>query len=152
MTLACDSRAGTHHGNSPETMTVGPPKIGTRICLSGHIGTIKFVGSVHGTAGTWLGIEWDDPQRGKHDGAKDGVQYFACTWVACSPVAHLSHRFRVITESQGRGRSSDRHPLSSTGQPSHELSFLNTLRIYMDPKNKKLLSSVLPMESSRSRP
>ncbi|KAF9652922.1 hypothetical protein BDM02DRAFT_3183259 [Thelephora ganbajun] len=59
-------------------MTVSPPKIGTRILLSGHIGTIKFVGSVHGTTGTWLGVEWDDPQRGKHDGAKDGVQYFAC--------------------------------------------------------------------------
>ena len=60
-------------------MTVGPPKIGTRICLSGYIGTIKFFGSVHGTAGAWLGVEWDDPQRGKHDGAKDGVQYFTCT-------------------------------------------------------------------------
>ncbi|KAH7107600.1 RNI-like protein, partial [Auriculariales sp. MPI-PUGE-AT-0066] len=27
----------------------------------------------------WLGVEWDDPQRGKHDGTKDGIQYFTCT-------------------------------------------------------------------------
>lgn len=85
-------------------MTASPPRIGTRIFLAGHIGTIKFVGSVHGTAGTWLGVEWDDPQRGKHDGAKDGVQYFACTWVACGPVTRLSYRFRVLTSQSLKGR------------------------------------------------
>ena len=63
-------------------MTVMPPEIDTRILLSGYIGTIKFSGSVQGTSGTWLGVEWDDPQRGKHDGAKDGIQYFTCVWVA----------------------------------------------------------------------
>ena len=74
-------------------MTADPPKLGTRIFLTGHIGTIKFLGSVHGTTGVWLGIEWDDPQRGKHDGAKDGVQYFTCAWVAFGLVVHLSHPF-----------------------------------------------------------
>jgi dynactin complex subunit len=63
-------------------MTASPPKIGTRIFLLGYIGTIKFFGPVHGTTGTWLGVEWDDPQRGKHDGTKEGVRYFTCTWVA----------------------------------------------------------------------
>jgi len=72
-------------------MAVSSPKIGTRILLLGHIGTVKFCGSVHGTTGAWLGVEWDDPQRGKHDGAKDGVQYFTCTWVGCGPVVDLSH-------------------------------------------------------------
>ena len=62
-------------------MSPCPQKIGTRIFLSGHTGTIKFIGSVHNTTGIWLGVEWDDPQRGRHDGAKDGVQYFTCAWV-----------------------------------------------------------------------
>ena len=79
-------------------MAASPPRIGTRILLSGYIGTIKFVGPVHGTAGTWLGVEWDDPQRGKHDGAKDGVQYFVCTWVVCGSVACLSHRFHAFSQ------------------------------------------------------
>ena len=54
------------------------PRLGARISLSGHLGTIKYSGSVDGTSGTWLGIEWDDPQRGKHDGVKDGRRYFEC--------------------------------------------------------------------------
>lgn len=51
---------------------------GMRMAYKGHIGTVKFIGSVEGTSGTWLGIEWDDPTRGKHDGSKDGKRYFTC--------------------------------------------------------------------------
>ncbi|NXC05812.1 TBCE protein, partial [Orthonyx spaldingii] len=29
-------------------------------------------------SGIWLGVEWDDPQRGKHDGSYEGTQYFKC--------------------------------------------------------------------------
>ncbi|PFH54254.1 hypothetical protein AMATHDRAFT_135907 [Amanita thiersii Skay4041] len=55
------------------------PPIGTRISLAGHHGTVRYAGPVHGTDGIWLGVEWDDPSRGKHDGVKDGKQYFLCT-------------------------------------------------------------------------
>ncbi|KAF8077772.1 hypothetical protein FPV67DRAFT_1402566 [Lyophyllum atratum] len=55
-----------------------PPAEGTRIRLAGHLGTVRFVGNVDNTSGTWLGIEWDDPSRGKHDGIKDGKRYFTC--------------------------------------------------------------------------
>ncbi|KLO19152.1 RNI-like protein [Schizopora paradoxa] len=54
------------------------PALGTRFALHGYTGTIRFAGQVQGTQGIWLGVEWDDPSRGKHDGAKDGVQYFSC--------------------------------------------------------------------------
>ncbi|KAL1732491.1 hypothetical protein EV714DRAFT_206804 [Schizophyllum commune] len=55
------------------------PAVGTRISHSGHIGTVRFVGPVDGTQGTWIGVEWDDPSRGKHSGTKDGVSYFTCS-------------------------------------------------------------------------
>ncbi|NXD79779.1 TBCE protein, partial [Halcyon senegalensis] len=29
-------------------------------------------------SGIWLGVEWDDPQRGKHDGTYEGTRYFTC--------------------------------------------------------------------------
>ncbi|KAJ3522943.1 hypothetical protein NM688_g8801 [Phlebia brevispora] len=52
--------------------------VGRRLVHSGYIGTIRYVGPVNGTQGTWLGVEWDDPKRGKHDGVKDGRRYFTC--------------------------------------------------------------------------
>ncbi|KAK7040916.1 hypothetical protein VNI00_009512 [Paramarasmius palmivorus] len=54
------------------------PQVGTRISYLGNLATIRFVGSVDNTTGTWLGVEWDDSQRGKHDGVKDGKRYFSC--------------------------------------------------------------------------
>ena len=59
-------------------MTSNLPSIGTRISHSGYIGTIRYVGPVDGTNGLWLGVEWDDPKRGKHDGSRDGRRYFTC--------------------------------------------------------------------------
>lgn len=54
------------------------PSLGTRFSLSGYTGTVRYVGEVDGTHGTWLGVEWDDQDRGKHDGIKDGKRYFSC--------------------------------------------------------------------------
>ncbi|KAF7311353.1 CAP-Gly domain-containing protein [Mycena kentingensis (nom. inval.)] len=53
--------------------------LGTRLRLGDHTGTVRYAGPVDGTAGEWLGVEWDDPARGKHDGVKDGKRYFSCT-------------------------------------------------------------------------
>lgn len=52
--------------------------VGKRICVDGFFGTVKFAGAVPPTKGGWLGVDWDDPTRGKHNGIKDGVQYFTC--------------------------------------------------------------------------
>lgn len=41
-------------------------------------GTVRYVGSLPGRHGSWLGIEWDDSTRGRHDGALEGRQYFTC--------------------------------------------------------------------------
>ncbi|KAF9013951.1 hypothetical protein BDQ17DRAFT_1386518 [Cyathus striatus] len=54
------------------------PAPGTRIAYHGFLGTIRFVGTVLNTTGLWLGVEWDLPDRGKHDGLKDGIRYFTC--------------------------------------------------------------------------
>lgn len=60
-------------------MNTDLPAVGTRFCLSGsHIGSIRYVGPVDCTLGNWLGVEWDDPNRGKHSGVKDGKEYFSC--------------------------------------------------------------------------
>jgi len=49
---------------------------GERICHKGFYGTIRFLGEIQGKQGTWVGVEWDDPSRGKHSGEVEGTQYF----------------------------------------------------------------------------
>lgn len=52
--------------------------IGKRLSFGGDLCTVRFIGDVQGTNGEWLGVEWDDPSRGKHDGSVTGVKYFQC--------------------------------------------------------------------------
>jgi tubulin-specific chaperone E len=51
---------------------------GKRLSFDGHLCTARYVGPVNGTKGDWLGVEWDETWRGKHDGRRDGTRYFEC--------------------------------------------------------------------------
>ncbi|XP_022655924.1 tubulin-specific chaperone E-like isoform X2 [Varroa destructor] len=50
--------------------------MGQRVSVDGCYATVRFQGAVKGTQGLWLGVEWDDPARGKHNGCYNGTQYF----------------------------------------------------------------------------
>ncbi|XP_029010054.1 tubulin-specific chaperone E isoform X2 [Betta splendens] len=52
--------------------------VGRRVSCGGERATVRYVGPVPPTSGLWLGVEWDDPERGKHNGSHEGVQYFTC--------------------------------------------------------------------------
>lgn len=52
--------------------------IGKRLSFDGQLCTVRFYGAVEGTKGEWLGVEWDDPTRGKHSGEHQGHKYFEC--------------------------------------------------------------------------
>ena len=49
---------------------------GRRICFKDAYGTIRWEGSLEGKEGRWIGVEWDDPSKGKHSGTFENVQYF----------------------------------------------------------------------------
>ena len=51
-------------------------RVGLRLEVEGSKGTVMYEGLVEGTRGSWLGVEWDDPSRGKHDGTYAGLAYF----------------------------------------------------------------------------
>lgn len=53
-------------------------EVGTRISFNDALCTVRYIGEVRGTNGQWLGVEWDDPTRGKHSGEHQGVKYFQC--------------------------------------------------------------------------
>ena len=55
------------------------PWIGKRISVHNYIGTVRYHGPVYksnGKTDTCLGIEWDEPDRGKHSGTFQGQFYF----------------------------------------------------------------------------
>lgn len=53
-------------------------KVGQRFSLITDRGTIRYIGQVQDTKGTWLGVEWDNSSRGKHNGIINEIRYFHC--------------------------------------------------------------------------
>jgi tubulin-folding cofactor B len=52
---------------------------GTRVGLENKRGTVRFVGRLNEVdrgKELWLGIDWDKPENGKHDGKLKEKQYF----------------------------------------------------------------------------
>lgn len=67
--------------------------IGQRLSLKGQTCTVRYIGAVADKQGSWLGVEWDDTSRGKHNGTHDGLSYFTCT---CTLVCVLSIVLHLI--------------------------------------------------------
>ena len=106
------------------------PAVGKRVRVNGHVGTIKYIGEIPGTNGTWLGVEWDDSARGKHNGRKDGRQYFICRRVPSSLLI-----FSTLTDPNRSSRVPGSGSfIRSTPSVSYGQSFLQALiSKYVDP-------------------
>jgi tubulin-specific chaperone E len=52
--------------------------IGQRLSFDGALCTVRYIGPLSGLKGEWLGVEWDNPSRGKHNGQHQGQQVFSC--------------------------------------------------------------------------
>lgn len=52
--------------------------VGTRLSYNSELCTVKYIGPIPQWSVTAYGVEWDDPERGKHDGTLAGKRYFMC--------------------------------------------------------------------------
>jgi dynactin complex subunit len=52
--------------------------VGQRLSFGSALCTVRYIGQVEGAEKEWLGVEWDDPSRGKHNGENKGIRYFHC--------------------------------------------------------------------------
>jgi len=72
--------------------------IGRRVLVApeNDVATVRYIGTVAGTDGEWLGVEFDTAGRGKHDGMHQGVRYFACSAGAGAQAASFvrPHKLR----------------------------------------------------------
>ncbi|GMS97401.1 hypothetical protein PENTCL1PPCAC_19576, partial [Pristionchus entomophagus] len=51
-------------------------EVGARVQVGDDKATVRYLGQVDGVRGDWVGVEWDDPARGKHDGTVKDKRYF----------------------------------------------------------------------------
>ncbi|KAI7685151.1 hypothetical protein KC322_g13146, partial [Hortaea werneckii] len=63
--------------------------VGQRLSLKGQLCTVRYNGPVADKQGEWLGVEWDDTTRGKHNGTHQGKCYFTCRSVSPSAGSFL---------------------------------------------------------------
>ena len=61
------------------------PRAGQRLSFDGALCTVRYHGPLPAAKGDWLGVEWDNADRGKHDGTHHGQRIFQC--VSSKPTA-----------------------------------------------------------------
>lgn len=74
--------------------------LGQRLSLKGQLCTVRYIGPVTEKSGDWLGVEWDDTARGKHNGMHDGKQYFECLY--SDSLNSKSPRLQLTTQAEAR--------------------------------------------------
>ncbi|KAJ9134037.1 Tubulin-specific chaperone [Pleurostoma richardsiae] len=100
-------------------------QVGQRLSYDGALCTVRYVGEVAGTSGTWLGVEWDDPSRGKHDGSHKSVRYFSCVSKAATAASFVRPTrpaqtprtfLQALREKYASEVTADRVPIASATQ------------------------------------
>lgn len=61
-------------------------------------GTVLYAGPVAGTSGEWLGVEWDDEEKGRHDGEHKGRRYFKTSQPGAGNFLRAKGQFIVWCE------------------------------------------------------
>lgn len=51
-------------------------RVGQRVLIGTYSGVARYVGPIPETESIWVGVEWDDSSRGKHDGIHNDIRYF----------------------------------------------------------------------------
>eukprot|EP00211_Chloroparvula_japonica_P009347 CAMPEP_0119127992 /NCGR_PEP_ID=MMETSP1310-20130426/6319_1 /TAXON_ID=464262 /ORGANISM="Genus nov. species nov., Strain RCC2339" /LENGTH=173 /DNA_ID=CAMNT_0007118283 /DNA_START=85 /DNA_END=603 /DNA_ORIENTATION=- len=64
-----------------DTVEKGKVRVGQRLSVTGYRCTVRFVGTLAGVQvpraeEEWLGVEWDEPGRGKNSGQVKGKSFF----------------------------------------------------------------------------
>ncbi|RDW66289.1 hypothetical protein BP6252_09924 [Coleophoma cylindrospora] len=77
--------------------------VGQRLSIKHQSCTVRYIGPVHGTKDEteeYLGLEWDDATRGKHDGSHLNRRYFRCQSTSSTAASLISARKVVLDPRQ----------------------------------------------------
>ena len=117
--------------------------LGVRVEVGRDKATIRWKGVV-GESGEWLGVEWDNSERGKHDGTHRGVRYFSpvrdadcCSFIRREKVTQWRIPLEeVVKEKYGK---SNKEQIKDLGTLS--LKVFNSIQIpHSETESKKVES------------
>ncbi|CAI5449188.1 unnamed protein product [Caenorhabditis angaria] len=125
-------------------------EIGERIRVDSQIATILYIGKVEGYGEqVWVGVEWDDEKRGKHDGIVKGVRYFQTkhpTGGSLVKVQNITKPLDLLAEIQSRyiGDEDDVEDEIDLVQTSKKIELVGMQKTAMKQSNiEKLVNIVL---------
>lgn len=94
-----------------------------------NTGTVKYIGPVGKYPGNWLGIEWDNPARGKHSGSVDDKEYFLCSKANSGSFVRLHKAQKIVGIREALVR-----------RYGHDEAVLSTLKSIEDGLERKKIS------------
>ena len=143
------------------------PAVGSRVLLGGqHRATVRYVGPVEGQEGAWVGIEYDEAGRGKHDGSHGGRRYFECaqgqpagSFVRLGKFAEAAYAGRSLlaaaAERYGGGDDGEGSPTGSDGGPprpaGEAAAAAAALYVTTSGNRRVAVEVVAPPDASRGR-
>ncbi|KAL9050323.1 MAG: hypothetical protein Q9162_006711 [Coniocarpon cinnabarinum] len=131
--------------------------INQRRSYYGHLCTIRYIGPVQGTSGSWLGVEWDDGQRGKHAGFYNGMKYFKCASSHPTPTSFVrpsrpadpprnlleavKHKYAsdIPDDSTANASNDKNHAIHISGKEVEEVGFDRIRRQHADFKELRIV-------------
>ena len=66
-----------------------------RLQIGSERATVRYIGQVSSQSGEWVGLEWDNESRGKHDGSVNGHRYFECIYAGERPWCVVDSALRA---------------------------------------------------------
>lgn len=71
-------------------------QVDQRLQVGSERATVRYIGPVDEQSGQWVGVEWDNEARGKHDGSANGRRYFHCIYSGLSAGAPIQALLREL--------------------------------------------------------
>lgn len=113
--------------------------VGQRLSFDSALCTVRFFGPLKGLKGEWLGIEWDHPTRGKHNGQHQGEQIFTCLSSSPTPASFvrptrkldprrtlleaIRHKYAAPLAVNGHAVSTKQNAIEISGKTVEEVGF-----------------------------
>jgi len=130
--------------------------IGRRIEFCGDRGTVRYYGPImhepdkSKATGNWLGVEWDNPERGKHNGTVNGYKYFECSKTGGSLIKVEKANFGIPLPQAAKGKYKKYEEMSED-EKQQENQVEQEMYVQTTKKDKKLTVTLVGKDKAYAK-